>query len=828
MTFKTPANTSLFLNLYIGFFLTILFSVYGFSQKSGHLEQLHRQEFRFNPSARAGSASAVNDLLQILAEGSGRLRVFTGYDLSCKLMVNYDFAAQDRSAIYLSVTDITLTGDVFYKAFSISSYLLPPFLDLVFVTRMSDGSVLNELKLENIQWQTNPLNNLIFSSSLNNGRSARLVSLELKRVDFHYGDSYHLPVDSLQSALTNYYKADEKINQITQMAEGLANTDFDTVILDEFHLCEAELMAGGLHLADLNELLSLNMADPLNVVARLDSLNSHLAQIRDHFNFTISHIDSLLYQEGQELLIVERRLQARECFERALVYNPLHMPSHIALGKMDIQDKNPRKAIERFHNRWATINPPLNYRDQTVEFLDFLCESETERANAAMQDGRFLDALNILVAIERLCSLIQMWDCPEALFHSISSAHYGMYQSYLSVARRAYTSVNYSFAVSYVENALDYRNQNVNYISSNTEAMGLLQQILKGYYKLADEAFQRNDFREAANSMNAAVVLCEKYQSLHCRPDAIQLAQKAEEMKLSAHRMTVPVMVYEPAIQMPELTLDEAKSTVLQLLSQGHLKAWADEIVEAREFLNQLMPYAIRYNLREDEVINARIISLTQMIAAKECELVERDLMVVITAISNYSRRGYYLEAQTNYAMALNMLSAHTTCLNKHTDTLNLFSFIETAAAYQQLMHEAQDAYFRAGQRGFDLFFEKHDAAGVFYANNLLQDHGIRHEALFDFVANSSNTSLMKAATGKLAGDGQHDEVFELLLLLKQQGFDQRQIKDILEYSGRMAAIHLRQSNPDLRPATYIREKTNNDSWFNHYTRSFLKNWSTR
>jgi len=813
------------LSILIVFSFFLLFQNPGFSQKSGLLEQMHKQEFRFNPSARSGSDKAVNDLLQILAEGSGRLRVLTQYGFHCKLGVSYDFTNKDHSAVYLSITDVELTGDIFYKAFSIGNYLLPPYLDIVFTVSLPDGSVLKELKLDNIHWQTSPKDNLIFSAPINNGRSSALPTLALKSVNFHYGSSYQLPVEMLQSALTNYYRADEKIHLIKKIAEGLTNRDFEMVILDEFQLCEAEVMAGGLNLSSLQGLLSLNISDPSNVVARLDSLNMQLTRIRDYFNFSISHIDSLLYHRGVGLLEEDRGLQARDYFERALVYNPLHMPSHVALGRLDIQMQNSRKAIERFSNLLKVINPPLNYRHETEGFLDFLCDSEIVRARDAMKDGRFLDALNILNEVEQMCSLIRMWECPEELFQNISAAHYGMYQSYLSVARRAYLSSNYSFAVSYVESALEYRNQNRDYIITDTEAMVLLQHILNGYYKLAEEAFQRNDFGQAVNSLNASLALCEKHHSLHCRPDVPQLAQKAEEMKNSAFRLVVPVVVHEPAIQIPEMTTAEAKSTVLHFLSQGHLKAWAGEINEARGFLNQLLPYTIRYNLRADTVINERIVSLTEMIGAKECELAERDLIVIISGISNFTRRGYYIEAQTHYAMATGMLSAEANCLGKYTDTLNFYSFVETAASYQQLMHEAQNAYFRAGQRGFDLFFEKYDIAGRFHAANHLKDHGIRHEGLYDFVANSSNTSLMKAASGKLADSGQHEKVFELLLMLKQQGFDQRQLKDILAHAGKMAAVYLRQTDPDLRPATYIREKTKNDPWFNHYTRSFLKHW---
>jgi tetratricopeptide (TPR) repeat protein len=807
-------------------FLLLVFidgSVFG--QVAEQTVYTHNQEFRFNANARQGSPLTINELLQILSEGSGKLRVFTGYSLHADLRLAFNQKENNIMAISLEVEKFSLNGDVQYRHFSLEKQLRPPFLNLLLQVKTPDGRVQNEIKLENIRWEGQQINNVIHELTLNNGRIKAALSVDVKRAEFHYGDGYGREVTRLGNALQSYYQADLHIQKIDSLTAHLDPSDFESAILDEFNLCEAEILLNQISNADFLILLPLDVSDPLDVVSGISRLEPNLIKLRDDFNYVIAHIDSFFYQKGLQILRVDTS-GARGYFERAVVYNPFHFSAQAELGRLDIAANKPLLAMERFIKLLSIIHPPSSYKEETVAFIDFLYKSEADRAAEAMKDGRFLDALKILSEVERFCQAIISWDCPPELYAQITEVHYGMYRSYLSVATRAYTSANYSFAVNYIKSALDYKQSNSIYIKDDSEAMNLLQKVLDGYYSLAQMALVQNNFSGATSHFQSAEMICETWSNLRCRTDAAEMVQRAQMLQQSAARVSVEVMVNEPEVNLPPITASEAGLLVRDLLSKGHLKAWAGDIAGAKEILNELIPYTIRFQLRADAMINARVVSLADMIVFKECELAQRDIQALINVTMDYFRRGYLSEAKTSYDQALEIQdTAPAACSWSYSDSLKAIDYINTAAQYMSLMRDAQTAYFTAGQRGFELFVSKYKRAGNFYFEHNLERVGVKHSSLYEFTVGSSNSALIKFVISDFANAAQHEEAFQLLKILKKMGFDARQLRSLQEQAGKQAAILVHASQPAIKPAVFLEEKTGGDVWFRHYSKSFLKNW---
>jgi hypothetical protein len=805
----------------------LLFLIEGslFGQVAEQTVYSHSQEYRFNANARQGSPLAINELLQILSEGSGKLRVFTGYNLNADIRLAYKPTENNVWAISLEIEKFVLSGDLNYRQFSLEKKLMPPYLDLLLQVKTDEGRVYTELKLEKIHWQDQSLSETIHVFSPSNDRLKSAITIDVKNASFHYGDNYDREVVQLGNALQSYYQAESGIHTIDSLLSGLDAYAFESVILDEFRLCEAELLLDRISNSDFLQILPLNEADPLGIVAAISRLNQQLSKLREDFNDVISHIDHHFYQKGIELLVNDS-VGARGFFERAVVYNPLHLPSQIELGRMDIASGKPTLAMERFSKLLSVIHPPASFKVETEMFMGFLFDSEIERAGEAMEEGRFLDALKQLSEVEKFCNSVLFWECPRLLYEKITEVHYGMYRSYLSVASRAYSSANYSFAVNYIKSALEYKQNNSNYISDDSEAMQLLQKVLDGYYSLARMALVQNNFSGATDHLKSAETICETWTNLRCQADAAEMVQRAQLLQESAARVSVEVTINEPQVILPQMSADEAGLKVRDMLSKGHLKAWAGDVAGAKDILNELLPYTIRYELRKDSLINARMVSLTDMIVMKECELAQRDLQASINITLDYFRRGYFNEAKISYDQAIIIQSeAPSACSWNYTDSLKAMNYINTVAEYNALIHNAQTAYFNAGQRGFDLFISKYNRAGDFFDKNNLARVGVRHQSLFEFTVNSSNSALIKIVINELADTGQYEEAFQLIQILKKMGFDARQLRSLLEQAGKQAALSVYNSNPEIKPSVYLEEKTGGDPWFKSYSKSFLKNW---
>ncbi|TVQ14264.1 MAG: hypothetical protein EA361_08735 [Bacteroidetes bacterium] len=798
-----------------------------FAENKMETKMDHQQEFRFNPGARQGSPLAVNEILQLMSEGSGKLRVFTAYNIDCQIAVRLNGTISAGYTLFLEVDNFSLSGDVNYREFSLTEFMTPPYLDILLRVKTADNRVLKDVALNNIKWKELTPGDSLSAFRINENRINGNIQMDIAKAHFHYGEESLDNITSMKASLSSYYEADKQLYKVADLLETISPEDYERAILDDFKVCEAELITGKVTYAPFWNVLPLNQNDPLHIQARLDTLSTRTKKLRETFNEVLSNLDNHLFETGLDYLAVGESRKALELFERVLVYNPMHIPAHIKLGQNELTTLQPLKAMERFEKLMGKATLPAQWKEEAVDFVSGLFASEISKADEAMEDGRFLDGLNILNEVEKFCYAAEQWECPVLLKEKIRAAHYGMYRSFLSVARRAYSNKNNSFAVLYAESALEYQQNNKEYISTEKETIALLQLIAEGYFSQLSNAFQANDFALALKLAEDAGKLCKKYADagVICREDPVMLARKAEEYKRSAERMVIPVVLSEPAIMRDDMSREQAAERVKELLSKGHLKAWAGEPAEAREHLNNLMHYVIRYELRKDSVINMRIVSLTEMIAAKECEKTYRDIQSMLTMMNDHVKRGYYSEARQSYDMAREINASAVNCQWSFSDTLLGLSFIELLSEYQQLIHEAQSAYFGAGQKGLEAFIRKYRIAGEFFNTRQLSQYGAEHQSLFEFSAASSNSALVIATIEFLSNDGYHPEVIELFRILERQGFATREMRSLQEYAGAQMASHLYALRPETNPSEFIREKTGNDQWLRNFSRSFTRNW---
>jgi hypothetical protein len=811
--------------LFVIVFLFHSLSVFGNFPAKQNNGYIHNQEFRFRPGVQSGSDHVMNTLLQILADGNQKLRVFTRYDFSCRINIELLSPKNNTGQLLLRVHEPVVTGETHYRHFDLQSRLIPSLLDIHIKIKNRNNGVLHELQFKGLKWQDENYLDSVLTFKLNGLPPVSELQWEISSVSFKYPDDIIGDVVSLQNALNTYYEAEEQIRQVYSVIRDLDSIKPETVILDEFKLCDAEAKVGRLRYAAFQNSRMILEKDPLGNIEHIKHLRNEIAKLRKEFNFVISHIDSVLYEQGRVFLEKGEREKARSAFERAVSYNNLYIPAQLSLANMDLEAGRPSLSLNRLAAFMGEVHPPVAWMDDIDRFSQKLFEVEISRAGELAADERFLDALRILEELDGFCNRIKVWQCPAELQQSLIDVHYGMYSSYLRVAGRAYESGNYSFAVTYVESARQYQRDNSRYISSDRESIRLLQDVADAYFFSADRAMLYYDYATAVKMLEDARDLCSNYPELTCRPDMDNRLAEAETRKAEAAIFRAEYVLTEPMIIVPGSGKKQAIEIVKEDLSLGHLKAWAGEIEEARAILNHVVEYAIRYDLRADTLINRRIISLTGMIHQKECELAQRDIERMLQLIPEHLRVAHYTRANQQYQQIKSLAAKHENCHWTFTDAIAEFRFIPTLSQYQEFLQEAQGAYFRGAREGFDEFFLSYSQAASFFSKNNLENYGAEHEPLVEFVSGSSNISLMKAAVSFFAGRNEHDNAFLSLKALKENRLDAREVRSLQEFSGKRAAMYLSAQNPDLQAAVYVRELTGNDSWYRFYVRSFINNW---
>jgi hypothetical protein len=785
------------------------------------LTHRHEQEFRFRPGRQDPRYEITNFLLQTISDGNQKLRVFTSYSLSANISISL-LNVDGTYGITVSVDEVLLNGDIYYKEFFIGDVLRPQVLDILIHITDNSGKILKSVYLSEFDWEKN-VDKLIPVSLKNNVRND--VRLQVVETEFYYLDSSLEKFRHWKEALASYYRAEEMIDKATHLIEHLGFDDPETIILDEFRLCEAEVIAGELRFAPFHKKINLDVNDPLDLKNRLQELYLRVASWRREFNHNISHIDSLLFNKASDEIEKGNIVKGKDLLNRTLVYHPLHVPAHLKLGEFEILEGRADLALNRLKSFMGAVKPSKVWEKMAVEFTEDLFEDQIKIAGETMKDGRYLDALNQLKLLESFCNVSEVWECPSILFATMQLAHYGMYHSYLSVARRAYVSANYSFAETYAGNAIEYQRKNNTYITDDHEVIRLLNHVYDVYLESAGEARLRLDFATAGNFIDRAEALCSKYPGLNCIENLAVLKEEIVERRTAAHRITVDYVIQEPQPLLTELSPDAAKQLLLDHLSQGHLNAWAGRTDEARKNLNLVMEYAIAYNLRNDTLINMRIISLGDMISEKECELNERDIRTLLSSIHDLIDRKQYRDAYQEFIVANNIHSGSGQCGWNYNDNLTALRYIEKLANYQELLSNAQRAYFRAGQEGYVRFLDSYNKAEEYHKKESLHNFNLEHEPLITFVNNSSNLDLMKNTVTYLSEIDMHNEALKVLERIKDMGVNPSVVRDIQEFAGEKAALYYASVQPGLQPRVHSRSITQNDNFYKYYVGSFVRNW---
>ncbi|MFP4288819.1 MAG: hypothetical protein ACLFQS_06150 [Bacteroidales bacterium] len=784
----------------------------------------YEKDFSFLPGRNSGSGQISNDLLQILAEGNQKLRVYINYSFSASVSVEKRMTA-DSVFLNIKVNNPAISGTHQYRDFDLSSWLMPGSLRLHIDVTDNNGDLIKKEIVEDINWKDASAP-ITYSFALEKVSRNGTVEWLINQAEFYYPVQYAEKVALLHESLSWYYAAPEKIGNIRRMISPLDAENPETLILQEFTLCEAEHLLAEMRSSSLRFVPDEAGKDPLSIQNELDNIAFVLIQLRQKFNYSLSRIDSLFYHQGIGFVYEEKQDSAKLFFEKALTYNSMHIPARAALVRYDIKDDNAEMALKRMEYFSQDFGVPSIWKDSAQVVLSEIYDHQTEKSMKLMEDGRFLDATNLLIRFNDFCSESFIWSCPSSLYDFLSMAHYGMYRSYLSVAERALQSENYSFSVEYAENAMNYAGKHDRYINDVSGLYDLLQKVVNGYLENVEFFSERKDFASALKSIDDAIALCEKYPSLICD---VGLSEKKE---LLAQNLSSPqnILMQFDISRLAnvrgsdEENVEKIREKIRDDLSEGHLKAWGGAIEPARKILSDVIENTLYYGLNNDSLIYQRVLSLTQLIQDEECDLNRQKIETMLAGLKNQLKNGDYLTAKDIYdeLMTINNQSIH--CKWEMDSEIRALSHVNILADYQKMMHQAQRSYFRGAREGFDLFFQNYEKATQFYHHNLLAEYDVSHESLFDFAISSSNSSLVKQLVFYYSENNAHENAFQMLKVLKEMRLDARELKDLQQKSGALAAQHVMQQNPSSDPKSYIAKLTNGDDWFRFYERSFLKN----
>ncbi len=782
------------------------------------------QTFSFTPYETEQSR-IVNSLLQHIAEGSGKLRVSTSYTLKGEIHVSI---GKQKNGSYLAevrFSGLQLSGDLNYKDFSLEKILLPNLVSWKLEFKDEQGKpvytrIFSDMELERKK-------DTVFSFEAELPANANKLEAEVSGLKFYYNGGAFDSMEAFFEALQTYYQAGKKLDRAGELIEGVGVEEPSRIILDEFRLCEAENLFNRVRYATFHDWIDLNQNDPDSVQTRFNQLKPKLEQLREEFNQAMARIDELFYNKGMQALDSGDTSLGREEFQSALVYNPLHVPSHLALADIDFWAGEKNEALNRIGKVIATMFPSGAWKEKTHSLADSIKEAFFKNSLELMDEGRFNESLGLLEKVKDYCLVTEpFYPCSPKLNELFVKSHVGMYRSFLTVARRALHNDNLSFGAAYIVSAMEYQQEYEGFIPDNREAMELLQKITNRHQEKGVMFVSLKDFERAVQNYAAARDLCRDYPELECYDHLDEHYAEALDLEDRSKVISLDLLIREPR---PETglaaDLQQVRREVLDKLSEGHLKTWAGELETAREILTRVASLSLQYQLRADSLINARILSLSEGILDKECELVQREINSMVDEAFVEIERQNFRKTQDLLSGIRRLKGSHQRCPVKVNDSLAIIESYKPAAAYQALMDKARSAYFHAGPEDFEAFFETYESTSRFFEKNRIEQFGLEHTSLQGFVKNTGHRELVMAATRYFSRKDDPLAATDLLFHLKNKGVEAREIRGLQEVAGSRAAETYREEKPEKKPRALAREITANDPWFRHFVNAFVRSW---
>jgi len=805
--------------------LLILASVTVFSQ-SQPLNFSFRQQVEFVPSPSA-EQRITNDLLQHLADGSGRLRSMVSYQIEGGLQLRWAPGANGRQKVSVVLESIRVNGDMHYRDFSLERVLFPDLLRFELTVKTVDGRVVLSQSPTQLQVGAASAEVFGFEASRINGNG---LEANISNIHFSYSEATYQRLDQWFGYLEQYYAAAPRLEEIINDLKKIDFSEPSMLILDEFALCEAERSIAVMSRQGFLTGLDAASGDPEDVFLRYGQVLNRLAFLRNTFNSRMVVADSLLWVSGKEWLRKGNVAKARDCFENALVLNPFYVPAHLALAELDFHQGGKDLSVQRMGKVFSKMFPSGEWRRQALILTDTVAASFFTEAFNLNREGRFKESLDMLAPLEEFCEkTVGFNDCPPELAFRLNQAHLGMYRSFLVVAGRSLRNDNLNLCRLYAASAIEYQRNNTCFILDASEGFDVLQQVINRYVEIASQYFSDQEYLRAFENYGSAMDLCGQFSELYCPANLErrqQLALELHERRGEPAHTPVAYTADEPQL-LPPLP-GQHREELFEKLQAGQLMAWAGNLEGAREIQAEATTISQRFRLSADPAIAQEFLKLNNQIHDKECELAGREIAAQQSRGLAYRQYGEWRLAAEAGEKITTFLAANSQCGLQVSDSLVLLTGLKPVPEYLDLMEEARYA-FRQSQSGqYQTALEKYHLAETYFKNQRLSDLGLRHQSLADFINSSGSTEFIKAGITFMSGYPEHysGEVIKLLIVLKNAGLSRNETRSLQDLAGRKLAVYFRSKNPGQRVEPMVLSLTGNDPWFRFFEQAFVRYWN--
>ena len=470
-------------------------------------------EIKFNP------ANATNTLpnyfIDKIATALPKIRMYT------KVFFNYEMHAEVRKTgntkyeLFVRIDEISYGGNFKYKNFDFSKYIAPAYIEQTFEIFDQASNKKHWQKIRVPFKKGASATSLI--EALKGVYTSR-VSLKIIRVKPVYDDAQQkADFEKAATTIDAYYRDVVKLDELKRRIQHLDISRADVVALRNVDLKYIEKDLAKIPADDYIEILNLKAYDPARFILKYDSLKTMITEKRRKMNEKMNRLEQVYYNQALVELNQGNRKEAIELLQNSIRVNPYFTAAQYQLALLDFEQKQYQKTLVKLQHLFNEMKPDEQAKAQSRKLAFQAYDSLMHICELMNQEERFNDATRILYETKSFCDSTADIQCDERLNRNITNAVYGLYASYLSIARASLDNGSVKFAQYYFEMAQDYKSRNTDILNRDyPEAKSFVVDLIDSLVQQSTKAGNMGEHQKAKELLTKAKSLCRQYKESGC------------------------------------------------------------------------------------------------------------------------------------------------------------------------------------------------------------------------------------------------------------------------------------------------------------------------
>lgn len=460
--------------------------------------------------------------------------------------------------------------------------------------------------------------------------------------------------------------------------------------------------------------------------------------------------------------------------------------SYVTISRKSASVNNPVLAVQYLEKAVNIYSNGIEAKSQPgwlSEYRHELFRGFSLQIQALIKEEKYSKCMEYLVQIQNYCRNYPGFICPDEFHDQMKTVRQGIYKELLNRSRLMLAAEEYNEAEKLLNEAIELRTAGGYNIGREIEESQLELSFRQIEYDLNIEEGYR-------------------FSDLHEYNSALYYFNKAFAAGRSGIGKTDP--------DLDKNRLNAARRVIRQVLSEGRVKAWANDYEGAEEIIIRIETMLNDYHVATNDSLYAELALLKESVSGSKCRKVQEQYRQKITQADSLIKAGNFIQARRLSQAAVDISFTNLDCMIRDEEAWYLKVWLEVPAAYQE-----QEAGLERRLNG-----PWHDYLKAFeqlrndYSRNKLLDYGIAFAPLTERIVASTDPDFLKDALFFYIELKDADNSFRVLKHIYSLGIPADPLREMQHKLGKLMAMRDYSVNGSEKPWTTMESRQVSDKWF--------------